>query len=65
MKKFFAIIILMDHVEKDKTRDYWGTNILIETPNFFGNLMRRNRFEQIWNFWHYSDNSTLDDDYTK
>jgi hypothetical protein len=24
--------------------------------------MNRNRSEQLWNFWHYSENSTLDDD---
>jgi hypothetical protein len=24
--------------------------------------MSKNRFEQIWNFWHYSDNSTLGDE---
>jgi hypothetical protein len=64
MKKFLAIIILMGHVKEDKTRDYWDTNKLIETPTF-GALMSRNRFEQIWNFWHYSDNSTLDDEADK
>jgi hypothetical protein len=66
MKKFLAIIILMGHVKKDKTRDYWSTNKLIEIP-IFGKLMIRNKFEQICNFLHYSDNSTLDDeiDYTK
>jgi hypothetical protein len=24
--------------------------------------MSRNKFEQTWNFWHYSDSSTLDDE---
>jgi hypothetical protein len=24
--------------------------------------MSRNKFKQIWNFWHYSDSSTLDDE---
>jgi hypothetical protein len=61
MKKVLAIIILIDHVKKDKTRDYWDINKLIETP-VFGKLINRNRFEQVWNCWHYSDNSTLDDE---
>jgi hypothetical protein len=59
MKKFLAMIILMGHIKK--TRDYWNTNKLIETP-VFGKLMSRNSFQQIWNIWHYSDNSTLDDE---
>jgi hypothetical protein len=50
----------MDNVKKDKTREYWSTNKLIETP-IFGKIMSRNRFEKIWNFWQYSDSSTLDD----
>jgi hypothetical protein len=46
MKKFLAIIILMGHVKKDETRDYWNANKLIETSTF-GKLMSRNRLEQI------------------
>jgi hypothetical protein len=34
---------------------------LIETP-IFDKLMRTNNFKQIWNFRHYSDNYTLDDE---
>jgi hypothetical protein len=65
LKKFLAIIILMGHVKKEKkTRDCWSTNKLIETP-IFGKLMSRNRLEQIWNFWHNSDNSTIDDEADK
>jgi hypothetical protein len=60
-RKFLSINILMGHVKRDKTRDYWSTNKLIETP-IFSKLMSRNRFEQIWNFWHYSNNSTLVDE---
>jgi hypothetical protein len=48
-------------LKKDKTRDYWSTSKLIETP-IFGKLMSRNRFEQTWNLWHCSDSSTLDDE---
>jgi hypothetical protein len=42
-------------------KNYWSTSQLIETP-IFAKLMSRNRFEQIWNSCHYSDNSTLDDE---
>jgi hypothetical protein len=61
MKKFLAIIILMGHVIKNKTRDSWSSNKLIKTL-IAGKLMSRNRFEQIWNFWPYSENSTLDNE---
>jgi hypothetical protein len=61
MKKFLAIIILIGHVKKDKTKDYCSTNTLNETT-IFGKLMSRNTFEQLWNFCHYSDNSTLNDE---
>jgi hypothetical protein len=40
MKTFLTIIILMGHVKKDKTRDYWSTSKLIENQ-IFGKLMRR------------------------
>jgi hypothetical protein len=48
MKKFLAIIILMGHVGKHITRDYWSTSKLLKAP-IFGKLMSRNRYEQIWN----------------
>jgi hypothetical protein len=45
-------------LSNNRTRDYWSTNKLIET-SIFDKLMSRNKFEQIWNFWRYIDNSTL------
>lgn len=60
MKVFLAIIILMGKVRKDSIREYWSTDAFIETP-IFGNLLSRNRFEQIWNFWHFSDNESNTD----
>jgi hypothetical protein len=66
MKKFLVIIMLMCHVKQDKTRDYWSTNKVFEIP-VFDKLMSRNKFEQIWNVWHYRDSSILNDeiDYIK
>jgi hypothetical protein len=49
VKKFLAIAILMGHVKKYKTIDYWSTSKLIETY-IFGKLMSRNRFEKILEF---------------
>jgi hypothetical protein len=51
----------MGHLKKDKTRDYWSISKLNETP-IFGKLMNMNGFEKVCNFWHYSDNSILDDE---
>jgi hypothetical protein len=62
MKKFF---FYNNHFygpcQKTKTRDYWSICKLNETQ-MFCKLMNRNRFEQIWNFFHYSGNCTLDDE---
>jgi hypothetical protein len=61
IKKFLAIIIMMGHVKKDKIREYWSARKLLE-KQIFGKLMSRSRFKQIWSFWHYSDNSALNDE---
>jgi hypothetical protein len=66
MEKFLLVIILLGPVRKGKTRDYWRTSKLTDTP-IYDKLMSRNRFKQIRNFWHFSDNPILDDEagYTK
>ena len=56
MRKFLGLIILMGQVRKDNIRDYWSTDPTISTP-IFPRTMSRNRFESIWQAWHFSDNS--------
>jgi len=40
----------------DNIRDYWSTDPTISMP-IFPHSMSRNRFESIWQAWHFSDNS--------
>jgi hypothetical protein len=59
MKKFLGLILLMGQTRKDSWKDYWSTDPLIVTP-IFSQTMSRNRFQQIWTFWHFNDNTTMD-----
>jgi hypothetical protein len=56
MRKFMGLIVLMGQVRKESVRDYWSTDPTIPTP-IFPQTMSRNRFESIWQAWHFSDNS--------
>ena len=56
IRKFFGLIILRGQVRKEYVRDYWSTDPTISTP-IFPHTMSRNRFESIWQAWHFSDNS--------
>jgi len=55
MRKFLGLIILMGQVRKKNIRDYWSTVPTISTP-IFPRTMNRNRFESIWQAWHFGDN---------
>jgi len=56
MRKFMGLIILMGQVRKESVRDYWSTDPTIPT-HIFPQTMSRNRFESIWQAWHFSDDS--------
>jgi len=47
---------LLGQVRKENIRDYWSTDPTISTP-IFPLTMSRNRFESIWQAWHFSDSS--------
>jgi hypothetical protein len=55
LKKFLAIIILLEQIKKESLKDYWSTNPYFETP-IFHKLMSHKRFEQIWWCLHFNDN---------
>lgn len=57
MKKFLGLIILMGQVKKDRKGDYWSLEFYTKTPSF-STVMSRNRFRQIWDTWHFSNNRT-------
>jgi hypothetical protein len=61
MKKFLGLTLLMGQVRKDNLKDYWSTDPAIATP-VFSQTMSRNRFEAIWQAWHFNDNSQLQTD---
>jgi len=56
MKELVGLVILMGQVRKENIRDYWFTDLTIST-SIFPRTMSRNRFESIWQAWHFSDNS--------
>ena len=55
MRRFLGLIILMGQVREENIRDYWSTDPIIFTP-IFPRTVSRNRFEFIWQAWHFSDN---------
>ncbi|CAK9829639.1 PiggyBac transposable element-derived protein 4 [Anthophora retusa] len=57
MKKFLGMIVLMGQVKKDRKDDHWSSEFYTKTPSF-STVMSRNRFRQIWDTWHFSNNRT-------
>ena len=61
--KFFGILILMTRFEFNGRRSLWSTNTASKylPPPMFGNIMSRNRFEQLrQNVMFGSEVSTID-----
>ena len=59
MKTFLSLYLLTGIVVKPKLQQYWSTN-LIKT-GFFKNVMPRNRFQLILEFFHFNGNSNAND----
>lgn len=58
MYVFLAVSLLMPLVKKNKLKDYWSKDMIIETP-FFAQVMPRDRFIFILRFLHFADNSNV------
>ena len=56
MKQFIALYLLTGIIRKPEVNQYCSTNPLLKTP-FFNNVMPRNRFQLIFEFFHFNDNS--------
>ena len=55
MRTFLGLIMLMGQVRKEIIRNYWSADPTISKP-IFPRTKSRNRFESIWQAWHFSDN---------
>ncbi len=60
MYLFLATFMLMAHIRKYGTKDYWSTDHLIATPTF-GDIMPRDRFLLLLKFLHFNDNANQSD----
>ena len=56
MKQFIALYLLTGIIRKPEVNQYWSTNPLFKIP-FFNNVMPRNRFQLISEFFHFNDNN--------
>jgi len=59
MKKFLVLMILMGIIQKPSISSYWSTDPVVATP-LINNVMPRNRFELLFKFWHFADNTTAE-----
>lgn len=55
MKIFIGLLILMPCVKKANLQAYWSADMYHSTP-IFSQLMSRDRFFEIWKYWHFNDN---------
>ena len=56
MKQFIALYLLTGIIRKLEVNQYWSTSPLLKTP-FFNNVMPCNRFQLLFEFFHFKDNS--------
>lgn len=55
LKNFLGLILFMGIVKLPKLRYYWSTDSFFKNE-VCSNTMSRNRFEQLLNSWHFSNN---------
>ncbi|CAK9832780.1 PiggyBac transposable element-derived protein 4 [Anthophora retusa] len=53
LRAFIAVLLEMGITQKGNWKEYWSTDPLLAVP-VFSQTMSRNRFEQIWTFWHFN-----------
>ena len=56
MRQFLALYLLTGIIRKPEVGQYWSTSSVIETP-YFNDIMSRNMFQSILEFFHFNDNS--------
>ena len=56
MKQFLSLYLLTGITKKPLIHQYWSTHPMLKTQ-FFNNLMLRNHFQSILEFFHFNDNS--------
>ncbi len=56
MKVFLGLFFLTGIIHKPELDMYWSTDEMLATP-YFSKVMSRNRFEIIWRFLHFNDNT--------
>ena len=59
-KKFLGLLILMGQIPKSTIDEYWTTDPLLKTP-IFPKTMSRDRFKEIWRWWHFVNNDEMDE----
>ena len=59
MKQFLALYLLTGIIKKPEVGQYWSTSSVIKTP-YFNDIMSRNRFQSILEFFHFNGNSQYD-----
>lgn len=58
MYLYLAICLLMPQVKKQRVKDYWSKDFVIETP-VFAQLMSRGRFIELTKYLHFADNANV------
>ncbi|KAJ8392440.1 hypothetical protein AAFF_G00075650 [Aldrovandia affinis] len=59
MKTFFGLTFLTGYVKKPNLELYWSADEVDATP-YFSQTMSRNRFQLIWRYLHFNDNTSQD-----